>query len=92
MTASRPDRLEGDRLAAGVRPGDDQHLELDTEVHVDRHDARLRTLGRLGRVDGCATARQPAGRGPWTERLQQGVPRLTQDQPPLVLMSGADIR
>ena len=33
----QPDRLEGDRLAAGVGPGDDQREGLLVQLDVDRH-------------------------------------------------------
>ena len=41
----QPDRLERHGLAAGVRAGDQQHLELVAQHHVDRHDVARSASG-----------------------------------------------
>ena len=60
------DGLQRHRLAAGVRPGDDQQVELEAEVHVDRRDLSGRgspaSIGTLGAASGAAVLADPGRR------------------------------
>ena len=75
--AQQTGRLEGDGLPPGVRPGDHQHVEAETQSDVDRHhllaDRFLAglTLGRQGLVA--------------KEMFQEQVAGVPQPQPALVV-------
>ena len=49
--AEQAGRLQADRLAAGVRPGDDEQVEADAETDVDGHDFARGGRGEGGRVE-----------------------------------------
>ena len=49
--SEQADRLQGDRLAAGVRTGHDEDAEVATELYVDADDVPLLDEQRVTRVD-----------------------------------------
>ena len=86
------DRLQRDRLAAGVRPGDDQDLELEAEVDVDRHD-RPRLGGGGGGRSASSDPRPRArragrGRARRGRGLRERVPRPSEDELALLVEVG----
>ena len=58
------ERLEGDRLAARVRPGDDEQRAVGTELEIHRDDRAARVLPALSeqeRVAGAPERDRPSG-------------------------------